>query len=134
MTDEQDTPASTTSEGGQVQPSPPGGDTRTEPAKKIAETDTLPGDIAKRVRQTIEDAHDLLAFAIADGLPISNTIVKEIQKALCFLDAARPLTWQDCAVFEKAYRELAHTLSPLTTEEVRREAHPWGRETAPESL
>lgn len=107
------------------QPPPPTAKTQSEPVQKSVENDTLPAEVAARVRQTICDAHALLEFAVADGLPVENAIVEEVIKSLHLVDQSRPLTWQDCAAFEQAYRKLAHALSPLTIEEVSRQAQPW---------
>ena len=89
------------------------------------ENDTLSEESAVRVRHSIRDAHELLEFAVADGLTIEPVIIEDIKKALRWLDPARTLTWQECAAFEQAYQKLARALSPLTIEEVRREAEPW---------
>ena len=45
--------------------------------------------IATRVRQTIRDAHELLEFAVADGLTVDPTIIEDIKKALRWLDSLR---------------------------------------------
>lgn len=124
MANEQETQASTPSESEQARSSSPD-ESATTSQQKEAKDEMLPKDIAERVRQTIQDAHELLDYAVADGLPVEGAVVDGIEQALCFLDASRDMTWTDCAKFEKAYRELAHTLSPLTIIEVRREARPW---------
>ena len=124
MANEQETPASTPSESEQAPSSSPD-ESATTSQQKEAKNETLPKDIAERVRQTIQDAHELLDYAVADGLPVEEAIVDGIEQALCFLDASRDMTWTDCAKFEKAYRELAHTLSPLTIDEIQREKKGW---------
>jgi hypothetical protein len=127
MAKEQENPPSTANNVEQVQPSQSAVDIKMEPSQKRAENDTLPEESAVRVRQTIRDAHELLEFAVADGLTVEPAIIEDIQKALRWLDPSRPLTWQECSAFEQAYQKLARTLSPLTIEEVRREARPWDK-------
>lgn len=125
MANEQDQPPVTTGANEPPQPPPPATATQSEASQKSVENDTLSEESAARVRQTIRDAHELLEFAVADGLAVEPAIIGNIQKALRWLDPSRPLTWQECSAFEQAYRKLAHMFSPLTIEEVRREAGPW---------
>lgn len=129
MSNEQEQPPATANASESQQAPPPATKTQSEVSQKRAEIDTLPEAVAASIRETIRDAHMLLEFAVADGLAIEDedAILAEIQKALRLLDPSRPLTGQDGVAFEKAYRKLAHTLSPLTIEEVKWLALPWWR-------
>ncbi|MBI3248391.1 MAG: hypothetical protein HYZ50_17965 [Deltaproteobacteria bacterium] len=83
----------------------------------------LPEDIAEQIRKAIKEAQEMLEFAVADGLAVSDDVIEKIEQALGLLDPNRPLTSKDRAEFQKAYRDLAHALSPLTIEEVRYETN-----------
>jgi len=82
--------------------------------------DVLPFDALKRLQQEIEDACILLDHAIAEGSQaVSDHLIAEIKKAQRFLHPNALPLWSDRAAFEKAYRELAQALCPISAEGVR---------------
>src|SRR5262245_47058495 len=82
--------------------------------------DILPAEARKPFRKEISAACDLLNFAITEGkLGISDSMVEQITRAQKFLDRKALPTSGDRANFEKAYRELAQVLCPISAESVR---------------
>ncbi len=91
-----------------------------EPAK-----DVLPEEIAAQIPKAIKEAQEMLEFAVADGLPVSDDVIEKIEDTLERIGSGQSLTSKDRTEFEKAYRDLAHALSPLTIAEVHRETACW---------
>lgn len=82
--------------------------------------DSLPPDALKRLQKEVEDACLLLEHAIAEGSQaVSDHMIEEIKKAQKFLQPDVLPLWSDRATFEKAYRELAQALCPISAEGVR---------------
>jgi uncharacterized protein YjdB len=81
--------------------------------------DVLPADVLKQLRQKITDACELLEFAIAEGVQVSDKIIIDIAKAQELLAPNSHPSWSDWATFTKTYRDMAHSLGPMTVETAR---------------
>jgi len=66
------------------------------------------------LRRQLLDARELLAYGTSTGRPIDDTVVETIAEA-----AESGLDGKNVAAFEKAYRQLAATLAPITTASLR---------------
>jgi hypothetical protein len=79
--------------------------------------DALPQKALGRLQKEIQDACELLDFAVAEGSPgVSDHVIEQIKRAQTFLDQQVLPTSSDAVAFAKAYRELSHLLCPINTE------------------
>jgi len=81
--------------------------------------DVLPADVLRQLRQKITEACELLEFAIVEGVQVSDKIIIDIKRAQEFLSPTSHPSWSDWATFSKAYRDMAHSLGPMTVETAR---------------
>lgn len=84
-------------------------------------------------RKEVEDATALLDFVVAqgfkdpDGRKLDDKIIEEIKKGQDLLDKPERIPATDRAVFDKAYRDLALFVSPVTIGTLRATSDEFGR-------
>ena len=75
--------------------------------------------LLKKFHQEISDAQELLNYSISKGLDIDDEIIEGIKEAEEFLNSADLPPKDKRTAFEQKYRDLAHTLSPITATTLR---------------
>lgn len=97
-------------------------------------------DPMERYRAEVDDARLLLEFAVSEGRPLEDRLVDAIKAAE---DAARPsppgtspatVPSDSRSAFEKAYRDLAKALAPITAATLRATSDSYGRTSLPFAL
>jgi len=93
--------------------SPAGGDAPPEnlPSDEVGERDAW---LKAQYLQEIRDASELLTFAVARGRRVPDATIDAIKAAEQHLTTGEFPAQEDRAAFEKAYRDLARTLAPVT--------------------
>jgi hypothetical protein len=100
-----------------------------ENARPDPEANTSGDSVKERFNQQIEDARELLNFAIAEGRAVEDRIIEEIDKSEALLLSSTFPSLEARTAFEKAYRDLARFLAPVTVQTLRATADAAGRTT-----
>ena len=92
-----------------------GGIARDKPEKSNTQKSNV-----QRFRSEVLDAVDIMTFAISEGRPVADEIIERIKRAEQYLEPNAE--WPDDArrvEFEKAYRDLAQFMKPITISTLR---------------
>jgi len=81
----------------------------------------------EQFREEVRDAAELLEFAVSEGREVANRIIDDIKKAQQYLTESDLPPPEDRATFEKAYRDLAQFMSPITIRTLRDTSDKYGR-------
>ncbi|MGA7878808.1 MAG: hypothetical protein WCA08_24325 [Desulfoferrobacter sp.] len=82
---------------------------------------------AKKFHAEVEEAQELLQYAVSEGLEVSNSIVKEIKNAEQFLINKEYPGAEQRVRFEMAYRDLANFMKPINIATLRATSDKYGR-------
>src|SRR2546423_2068760 len=91
---------------------------------KVTTTTTSAGSVTvvkelPRFQQEVRDAVELMDFAVESGRNVSDSIIERIEKAENYLNSSQWPTDDQRGDFEKAYRDLAMFMKPITINTLR---------------